>query len=809
MVNTLKIMSFNANGLGDKTKRVAVFNRLKSYNSIILMQETHCTTDKEKSWTDEWGSKILFSNGNSNSTGVAILFPKNLEFTVLDEFKDENGRLVGTKIKIDDDEYVMMNVYYPTRDHKADQVIFLETMKDHVMKYENEILIIGGDFNLYVDKKLDKLDSMPDTNDNPNYRNELISLFEALNMVDVWRVLNPSIRRYTWHGRGKASRLDYIFTSDCLLNTVSKCDILPGSHSDHSLLLVDFGQGDNTSRGRGLWKFNSTLLKDPVYVKNIKALLQSSRKKHSDLNNGLKWEMIKHDVRAYTKPYSTKKKHEREYLKKQLEERVIKLEEMFDKNPESSDICTEFSNVKQELEAMERQEANSVIFRSKVRWAEHGEKNSKYFLNLEKRNYVNKLITQLKVDDNLISDPDKILLEQKNFYKKLYSEKLESSSESYINAFDNFSSHDLPKLTEENKTECDKELTEKELLDSIKALKNGKTPGTDGLPSEFYKFFWIDIKDLLLDSLKYALASGHLSIEQKRGVITLCPKKYKDRLFLKNWRPISLLNTDYKIIAKILASRMKKVLHLIIDEDQTGYIEGRFIGQNIRTIEDVIFYCDNENTPGIILTVDYEKAFDSLNWNFMIKSLEMFNFGASFINWIKTLYNNIEAAVINNGHVSEFFKPERGIRQGCPLSAYLFLLAIEVLAHFIRKDDSIKGITVFDKEIKLSQLADDTTCFLSDLQSLERVIKMFDKFSLCAGLKINVEKTKAKYIGSLVDYDYYPHGLSWIKGNVETLGIVCTQSDYENYMHNFKPRITTLKNVLHLWRQRSLSLEVN
>ena len=807
MVNTMKIMSFNANGLGDKTKRIAVFNRLKSYNGIIFMQETHCSPDKEKTWIDEWGSQIIFSNGSSNSTGVAILLPKNFELMVLDEFKDEIGRLVGAKLKIDDDEYVLVNVYAPTRDHKANQLMFLDIMKDFLMKYENDTLIIGGDYNLYVDKKLDKLDSMPDTNDNQNYRNELMSLFEALNMVDVWRILNPDTRRYTWHSRGKASRLDYIFISDCLLNCVNNCDILPGIHSDHSLLSVSFNNGDNTIRGRGLWKFNSTLLKDPIYVENVKKLILSSKDKHKDLDSGLKWEMIKHDIRAYTKPYSAKKKLEKENLKKQLEERIAKLEEMIDIDPESVDLCTEFFNVKQELEAVEKQEANSIIFRSKIKWAEQGEKNSKYFLNLEKKNYVNKLITQLKVGDDLITDPDKILLEERKYYKNLYTEQLSSTSESYRSAFEEFSCNTLPKLTDENKIQCDEEITEKELLYNIKSLKNGKTPGTDGLPSEFYKFFWVDIKYLLLDSIRYALSTGHLSIEQKRGIITLCPKKYKDRLFLKNWRPISLLNTDYKIIAKILASRMKKVIHLVIDEDQTGYIQGRFIGQNIRTIEDIIFFCDSENKPGIVLTVDYEKAFDSLNWNFMFKALEMFNFGSIFIGWIKTLYNDIEAAIINNGHISQFFKPERGIRQGCPLSAYLFLLAIEVLAHHIRKNDNIKGIPVFDKEIKLSQLADDTTCFLSDLHSLEWVLKTFERFSLCAGLRINVEKTKAKYIGSLVDYDHFPHGLSWIKDNIETLGIVCTTTDYENYMFNFKPRITTLKNVLHLWRQRSLSLK--
>ncbi len=344
-------------------------------------------------------------------------------------------------------------------------------------------------------------------------------------------------------------------------------------------------------------------------------------------------------------------------------------------------------------------------------------------------------------------------------------------------------------------------------MSSLKELKNGKTPGTDGIPTEFYKFFWVNIKDLVLDSINHAFTAGQLSLEQKRGIITLIPKKMKNRLYLKNWRPISLLNTDYKLLAKLLACRVRKVLQYLIDSDQTGYISGRFIGQNIRTVDDILYFCENENLPGIILTVDYEKAFDSLNWNFMLKALELFNFGGNFTRWVSVLYNNVEAAVTNNGHVSEFFKPQRGIRQGCPLSAYLFLFAIEILAHHIRKDDDIRGITVSSTEIKLSQLADDTTCFLSDLPSLEKLLTTFQTFSQCAGLKINFDKTKAKYIGSLRDSDYFPHGLSWIKEPVESLGIVYTQTESENYIYNFKPRIKTLENTLCVWKQRNLSLK--
>ena len=159
-----------------------------------------------------------------------------------------------------------------------------------------------------------------------------------------------------------------------------------------------------------------------------------------------------------------------------------------------------------------------------MRWVEEGEKNSKFFLNLEKRNYINKLITQLEIDNKLVTDQNEILLAQRNFYKNLYSENLDVNSNIYKNALEEFTFKDLPQLNEESKAECDKIITEKELHSCLKELKNEKTPGTDGFPSEFYKFFWLDIKELLLDSINYAFEIGQLSIEQKRGLITLIPK---------------------------------------------------------------------------------------------------------------------------------------------------------------------------------------------------------------------------------------------------------------------------------------------
>ena len=240
-----------------------------------------------------------------------------------------------------------------------------------------------------------------------------------------------------------------------------------------------------------------------------------------------------------------------------------------------------------------------------------------------KKNYINKLISALEINGKITNDQSIISQEQTNFYQKLYSEKLNNRDPGYIESLNEFlANNNLPEITEEQKEFCNKTISEVEILNSIKGMSNGKSPGSDGLPTDFYKFFWTNIKHLLKDSILYAMNNGELSIEQRRGIITLLPKKHKNRLFLKNWRPITLLNTDYKIIAKILANRLKAVLPNIINDDQTGYIKDRYIGQNIRILEDVTFFTNQNQIPGILLSIDFEKAFDSLNWNILYKTLK-------------------------------------------------------------------------------------------------------------------------------------------------------------------------------------------
>lgn len=256
-------------------------------------------------------------------------------------------------------------------------------------------------------------------------------------------------------------------------------------------------------------------------------------------------------------------------------------------------------------------------------------------------------------DGTHTADPQEILELQATFYKN--TENADPNTESLNNYLSNTK---VPQLTEAQKDICEGELTFEECQKVLHTFKNKKSPGNDGITIEFYKKFWPVFGPLLVQSLNESYREEELCESQKQAVLTLLDKG-KDRSMLKNWRPISLLNTDVKIASKALAHRITPHLLHIIHDIQVGYVKGRNITDNIRAIEDLLTYTKQRDIPGILMCIDFREAFDTVNWKFLEATLRKFNVGPSLIQWIRTLYKGASSCVINNGTTSRYFTLRR------------------------------------------------------------------------------------------------------------------------------------------------------
>ena len=267
---------------------------------------------------------------------------------------------------------------------------------------------------------------------------------------------------------------------------------------------------------------------------------------------------------------------------------------------------------------------------------------------------------------------------------------------------------ELPFLTPAQNEQLRKPLSITEIEYALKNSKNGKSPGNDGLTREFYVVFWKNIGNVVFESYLEGKQKGFLSISQRQAVIKLLEKRGKDKRYIKNWRPISLINFDAKLLSKALAERLKAVLPSIIKHDQTAYVYNRFIGESVRVVSDVLEITKTMDIEGYILTMDIEKAFDSVDHPFLFATLEKIGFDPYFLDWIKVLLNKQESCVINGGVSTGYFPLERGSRQGDPISAYLFIIVMEVFFTMIRSNPNIKGLDIFGFMYLLTAYADDT-----------------------------------------------------------------------------------------------------
>ena len=781
-----------------------------NYPGIYCIQESYVTESLETEIKKAWGENCYFSNGSNNARGVITIIPKEISFIEQKVEYDTEGRYIVLSGIFNAKKLCIVNFYAPTQDKPELQVCVMEELCKKIQDKCHEI-VWCGDFNAYLAPMQDKY--QPTCQKESPMVNRLKALMEDSELCDIWRVLNPDTIRYTWRkntSKGIAqSRLDYfIVPTSCFYNVI-EYSISPSFMSDHNIISLKIAVPNAQRRGRGTWKFNNSLLRDREFVNQMNQLLQGSIEKNSNIKDKrLKWDVVKMDIRGGCISYcSFKSKKERQHEAQLLQENLT-LENFMCTNP-NEDTLQILNTNKNELAQIAHEKALGAQIRSSCLHLENNEQNSKYFFSKEKSRAEAKAMTTLIDDEgNVSTDLKDIEKKQKEFYENLYQEPIVSDNARVHEATNVFLEEtDIRTIKDIDKDMMEAEITVEEIAAALNDLPNNKTPGCDGLDASFYKFFWPKISNVVVDSIVQGVKEGELSIEQKRAILTLLPKKDKDSRYLKNWRPLSLLNTDYKILAKLLAKRLQTVLPDLINTDQSGCMKKRSTHNNIRSIIDIIEHAKQNNNPGYLAFVDFEKAFDMVKWTFMSKVLEKMNFGRFFIHCIKTLYNDISTYVANCGSLSNAFKPTRGIRQGCPISANLFVIIVETLASAIRQNIDITGYKIGNTEVKINQYADDTCVFVKNIESLKVVFSVLNDFTSCAGLKANKEKSEALGIGSCTNYRHKLSGIKWPSGSIKCLGIMINTNIETMYEENFNERLAKVSKLIHQWCLRKLTLK--
>ena len=383
-----------------------------------------------------------------------------------------------------------------------------------------------------------------------------------------------------------------------------------------------------------------------------------------------------------------------------------------------------------------------------------------------------------------------------DFYEDLYTFKPTNATaqETLLNTIQRC-------LLEEVRAGLEGPLTLEECYQAMSGMEMRKSPGSDGLPVEFYLLFWETIGNDLVDVLNHSYEVSTLPTSMRLATIALAYKK-GDKKNLGNWRPISLLNVDYKIDSKSLANQLQPGLESILHPDQTCNVPGRSITDNLLLIRDSFEYIYQKQYPIAMISFDQEKAFDRLDWSFLDKVMERMNFGESFCNWVKLVYRDVNCKILNNGNPTRQIRLSRGARQGCPLSPLLYCLVAETLANLIRDNPNIKGLYLpgHKEPLKISQYADDALLMLLGEYSMQEAFKMINIYEQGSGSKLNMNKTKGMWLGSKRGQTTGPIDITWITDQLKLLDIY-VGSDQAIIM-SWTKRIDKLESRLKMWKYR-------
>ncbi len=352
------------------------------------------------------------------------------------------------------------------------------------------------------------------------------------------------------------SRIDLWLVSDSLISYLTSAEISPSPLTDHAAIDINFSDTKFKQRRKvtpGYWKLNCSFLLSDSYCQGIRKIAENLISQ-ANISAISKWELFKYECRKFSIKFG---KNRVSVKNMEITELIRKMSEILKNTNLGEDDKESLYTLQSSLDDLFLEKARGAFIRSRAKWLEFGEKNSAYFFNLEKKRGSNKRISSLYINDTLSNDPSAISSHVFNFYQNLYTSSFDLNASSlFFHKIDSV----IPKINDQNRELCEEPFNIEDLFNVVKRMAKNKSRGPDGLPFEFFKVFWDSIKFLLYDALIECLNNGELAESMKQGLICLIPKPNKDSSLLDNWRPNTLLNSDYKILASVYAEKIKHCL---------------------------------------------------------------------------------------------------------------------------------------------------------------------------------------------------------------------------------------------------------
>ncbi len=773
-IASLNMRGGGGGGANEKWMRINQLLRDRKL-AVVALQETHLATEKMEDLNELFKASmvILGSPDDQNPTGArGVGFAINTRIVALEDMEMKvvvPGRAALLRFRWTGDRVLsVLNVYAPNVD--AENALFWDTVAGSLagMRGRNPELILG-DFNMVEDS----MDRLPPRCDQAAEVESLGKLVGTLRLVDGWRVNNPNTRAYTYlqAATSSQSRIDRIYASSELMQRAEDWEIMgSGILTDHRVVSVSLANYKAPGTGRGRWAMPQVLLTDGEFVKTMRKMgcdLQMEMEaiaERSALRNPQRlYQAFKDKLRLEARARAKRLLPKIDRKIEALQHDIATLLEGCDPDKHRVAILQD-RMMKLEVKRFERKR-RAVATKD---WM-MGETVSRYWAKLNAPQLPSTVIFEMRVrteqDGRRVytSSSAEMANTAKTHYDGLQTDVLPPDF-NHGDAIETALEPLEAKLSPGQKGVLAKRMKRLEIIEAVSESPLGKAPGLDGLPAEVWKTYlkWEQSDESagretfrishVLKSVFNDIEIHGVDPETSFADGWICPiyKLKKDQREVVNYRPITLLNSDYKIMTRALAMRLSVVADSLILHDQAAFIPGRQIFTHIKLSRMILEYAEAEESNGAIVALDQEKAYDMINHEYLWATLRRMNFPENFIRTVMHLYARAKSCVMVNGTQSDFYQIIRGVRQGDPMSCLLFVLAIEPLACGLRKS-SLRGMQVKgDPERLIAALfADDTTVYLDESDDYADLQNILERWCAGARARFNHEKTDVLPVGTV------------------------------------------------------------